>query len=102
MKKNESTGAVLTTEAVLLKRIERLQAENKRLKEKYQQLIDSTFQNAQKMSPNGLRDALIKQLGKKGYLKKLLTERKGSLWTADRMLLLEMVEEKMKKEAVTA
>ena len=102
MKKNENTGAALTTEAVLLKRIERLQAENKRLKEKYQQLIDSTFQNAQKMSPNGLRESLIKQLGKKGYLKKLLTERKGSLWTADRMLLLEMVEGKMEKEAVTA
>lgn len=75
-------------------KVEKLRAENKKLKEKHQELLDSTFQNAQKLSPNGLRDAIIKQIGKKAYLKKLLTERKGSLWSADRQLLLEMLEGK--------
>lgn len=86
----------------LEKRVERLKAENRKLKEKYQSLLDTTFKNAQKMSPNGLRESLINQMGKKAYLKKLLTERRGSLWTADRLLLLEMVEGKIDKEEVKA
>lgn len=95
--KNEAS-----TVEVLLKRIAKLQAENKNLKEKYQNLMDTTFQGTQRMSPMALREALIKQMGKKAYLKKLLTDKKGHLWTVDKQMLLEMLDGKEEKEVVKA
>ena len=96
--KNEETDVLLKVEQ-LEKRVERLKAENKRLKEKYQTLIDSTYQNAQRLSPMGLRDALIKQMGKKAYLKKILTDKKGKLWTVDKQMLIDMIDGKADKKA---